>query len=225
MESNKKPLPLSASLSSSIWSSLFIVWIGALFLAGCAPAIEKPKPQESCGFARNVYGERISWKGNIPVELTVDPSVPADLLPAIERAAQTWNEAAGRNLVRLVFATTHQPVARGDRRNTISFQYSWDKSRPTEQGRTNLHRSGSEIMEADILINGQDFKFYGGERSDGAPAGSVSFQALILHEIGHSFGLEHPDDKADSVMVKTLGARTDRIVLSQSDKDSLACEY
>ena len=69
-----------------------------LFAAVFALVSCSPQKQDDCGFVQNVYGQRISWKSKKPVLLFLHSSVPAELRPAVYRAAATWEAQAGRKV-------------------------------------------------------------------------------------------------------------------------------
>jgi hypothetical protein len=56
--------------------------------------------QSDCGFVQNAYGQRVSWKKNIPVVLELHKSYPEEFVATVEKAAAHWNEAAGMTLFR-----------------------------------------------------------------------------------------------------------------------------
>lgn len=195
-------------------------------LQACAP-----KSQDDCGFVQNVYGERISWKGQIPIKLQLHKSVPDEYAGAIQAAARSWNEAAGKT----VFQVSEEKVGDGvgptrDRRNVIYYMSTWEPDRLSEQAKTSVHWVGDQIQEADIRINAakvqstsgvsQVFNFYwSGHGSSG-----VNMEALILHELGHVLGMKHKDG-AGSVMATYLASNTDRTRLASADTSALQCEY
>lgn len=118
-----------------------------------------PKPQPDCGFVQNVYGQRISWKGSLPIEVNIDQSVPLELKPSIYRAAKTWEKIAGRELFVFVESKKNTGPSK-DKKNGIYFLLNWDSNNRAEQGRTSVYWAGDEIQEADIRINGSQFAFY-----------------------------------------------------------------
>ena len=122
-----------------------------------------PRPQKDCGFVQNIYGQRISWKGNHPVLISIDSSVPAALRPAIYRAAAKWEIQAGKKLFRFQDFVAQDAKLSGpakDKKNIIYFLKNWDSNTKAEQARTSVYWVGDSIQEADIRINGQQFAYY-----------------------------------------------------------------
>lgn len=215
-------------ISVTKWFSFFMsgVLLGALtMLPACSPKTN----QKDCGYLQNVYGERISWKGNIPIQMDIDPSVPPELREGLYSAASRWNAIAGRELIRMNIALEPSQAFR-DGRSVIYFSKDWDAGKDSEQGRTSVYWVGDQMQEADIKINNFKFSFYwknafvqsitGHQRMDRA----VSLESLIVHELGHVLGLKHRDQQG-SVMETYLSARTERVDLSSMDRESLSCEY
>lgn len=199
-------------------------------LSSCAP-----KPQNDCGFVQNIYGQRISWKTKESIKIIIHNSVPTDLRPAILRAAATWDRQVGHKVFDITEESsllTDSPSR--DKKNGIYFLSEWESDRSSEQGRTSVYWAGDQIQEADIRINAFDFSYYdqnpqdligsyrlkklGSSASDG-----YSFEALILHEMGHMLGLKHRD--GTTVMGTHLAAFTDRTQLAAVDQQSISCEY
>lgn len=131
----------------------FAVGVFALFM-------RNPKPQADCGFVQNVYGQRISWKGKLPIEVEIDSSIPTDLRPAIYRAAKTWEVIAGQPLFVFRQINRKNTGPNKDKKNGIYFLLNWDSNNKAEQGRTSVYWAGDAIQEADIRINGAQFAFY-----------------------------------------------------------------
>lgn len=212
-------------------TSQTVLFLAALTLMGsCAP-----QQQKDCGFVQNIYGQRISWKKNLPIPLTVHKSVPAQLRPALYRAVATWESTAGRKLFE-IFEDSSQiaDTPSRDKKNAIYFLSEWESDRTSEQGRTSVYWAGDEIQEADIRINAHDFSYYdqnsqqligsyGVSPSGLSSSDGYSFEALILHELGHLLGLKHRD--GETVMATHLAAYNDRVALAAVDQQSLTCEY
>lgn len=202
-----------------MWKRLgaLMLLTSALTLQACAP-----KAQDDCGFVQNSYGERISWKSQAVITLSVHESVPSEYLGAIQSAADTWEKSAGRKLFNIVTTKVTGPLApHKDGSNIIYFMDTWEENRATEQARTSIYWNGDQISEADIRVNAKDFKFYWNSNKS---TSRVSIEALILHEMGHVLGLKHKDS-GGSVMATYLPSGTDRVELASTDVTDLKCEY
>lgn len=193
-----------------------------------------PKPQNDCGFVQNVYGQRISWKSESPIQLFISSSVPVTLRAGIYRAAATWESQLGRKVFEVSEDSTKiSGVPNRDQKNAIYFLKDWESDKTSEQGRTSVYWAGDEIQEADIRINAADFSYYdqnpqvltGSARlvSQGRTAtDGYSFEALVLHEMGHLLGLKH---REGTVMATHLSAFSNRTQLTSSDQESISCGY
>lgn len=193
------------------------------------------RPVDDCGFVQNIYGQRISWKTKSAIPLHIDDSVPIELRPAIYRAAKTWENYIGRQIFDISENSTNSSGSQGQsNKNSIYFLKKWESDKVSEQGRTNVIWAGDEIQKADIRINAANFRYYNlsplelkdslGTQTDLAKADGYSFEALILHEMGHFLGLKHREDQG-TVMATHLGAFVNRTQLAISDQSSIACEY
>lgn len=205
------------------------------FLTGCVLALSACAPQkffgalqpqysaqEPCGFVQNVYGERISWKGKLPIQLQIHESVPAEYYPAIEATLRGWESATGKKLFEVVSWGARGPnQPRQDGVNTIYYLNTWEEGKSTEQARTSVYWVGDQIREADIRLNAKDFAFYV-EDSEGPR--DVHMASLLIHEFGHVLGLKHQDQVA-SVMGTYLSSNTVRSSISDADLAAVRCEY
>lgn len=217
------------SIKKLLYYSFMILAAG--YLSSCAP-----KAQNDCGFVQNIYGQRISWKSQDTIKLIIHNSVPVELRAAAIRAAATWERQIGRKVFEISEDSTLLTGSPSrDRKNGIYFLSEWESDRKSEQGRTSVYWAGDQIQEADIRINAADFSYYdlnpqqligsynlkkssGKSSSDG-----YSFEALILHEMGHMLGLKHRD--GSTVMATHLAAFSDRTQLASVDQESIKCEY
>jgi hypothetical protein len=200
-----------------------------LILASCA----KPKGQQDCGYVQNVYGERVSWKREVPVRLYIHVSVPPAYDASIRAAAESWNKAHGRQLIIIDPARVGGGGAARDGKNVIYLLSTWEPERASEQARTSLYWVGDQIQEADVRINGLNYQFYttqtsvpgSGTISEAGVSGrAVNIESLIVHELGHVIGLRH-NDASPSVMATYLKAHQERNQLQEADLVSLQCEY
>lgn len=178
--------------------------------------------QEPCGFVQNVYGERISWKGKLPIQLTVHESVPAEFYPAIEESMRAWEAATGKKLFEVVSWGSRGPAQpRQDGSNVIYWLDTWEEVKAQEQARTSVFWVGDQIREADIRLNAKNFTFYVDTISS---SHDVHMASLLMHEFGHVLGLKHQDGSA-SVMATYLASNTVRSSISEFDLSSARCEY
>ena len=200
-----------------------------------------PKTESDCGFVQNVYGQRISWKQQLPVDILISASVPSDLKSAIYRAGKTWESRLGKKVFSFSEEVLPATSASGmsqpgrDKKNGIYFLNNWESDKKSEQGRTSVYWAGDEIQEADIRINAIDFAYYnenlqqlvsGASRPYSTLKNSAgySFEALILHEMGHFLGLKHKEDEG-SVMATYLAAYANRTEPAAIDGQNVQCEY
>lgn len=195
-------------------------------LQACAP-----KSQDDCGYVQNVYGERISWKGELPITLHLHESFPDEHIGAVKNAAKTWNDAAGKTVFVIADGKVGGANAPArDRQNIIYYSSTWDADKMSEQAKTSVHWVGDLIQEADIRVNAAKvqtangynsyFQFYWSQ----AGTTGVNIEALVLHEMGHVLGMKHKDGQG-SVMATYLASNSDRTQLAETDQRSLQCEY
>lgn len=199
------------------WLGVALLLTSMMTLQACAP-----KSQDDCGFVQNVYGERISWKGAVPVTMKIHASVPEEYVAAIVEAAASWDKTVGKRIFNVVTSPrVTGPIApHKDGENVIYFLDTWEDSKASEQARTSVYWIGDAIQEADIRLNNKNFDFY---VSGGAHNG-VNMEALVLHELGHVLGLKHKDT-GGSVMATYLANGVDRTAVAGTDSTSLQCEY
>ncbi len=194
--------------------------IGSLIfiLNGCGV---KKEAEEPCGFVQNVYGERISWKSNSAIPLFVHESFPAQYIPALNNAIKSWEVSLGRPVFYIAQTNYQSSSPQQDGVNVIYWLRSWEANRPNEQARTSIYWVGDEIKEADIRVNAKNFAFYTGQRGE---PGSVHLDSLLVHELGHVFGLKHKES-GGSVMATYLSSLTQRMKIASVDLQDIRCEY
>jgi predicted Zn-dependent protease len=207
---------------------LLLLTAGFVFLGLAMQACgQKPAPQESCNFVQNADYQRVSWGQNTPVTLYIDASLPPQYFPAVQAAADEWNNALGTTVIKVGGVSNRsggQPVQNGF--NTIYYMSTWDTPQTNEQARTTIYWSGTRIYEADVRINARDHVFFYGSQPD---PGVLDMESLLVHEFGHVLGLAHTT-MVGSVMVKSLAAADTADFVSRRspsafDQSSLRCEY
>lgn len=178
--------------------------------------------QADCGFVQNAYGQRVSWKKDIPVTLYIDPQYPLEFHQALARAAKHWNDAAGLTLILLKEpVTSFSEKNQKDKTNTFHWMNEWDESKSTLQGLTSLYWTGSQLTEADVAINNKNFTYYIDTFQN---VQQVHLESLLVHELGHVLGLKHRST-VPSVMWAILNGGVDRSILTAADRETIKCEY
>lgn len=190
-----------------------------MVMTACGPRNTK---QESCNFVQNVYGQRVSWKGELPVKFYLHESVPAEFQESIKRAMHEWERITGKRLFELVGAGIQgQNEPKQDGVNVIYWMNTWEDNKPAEQARTSVYWVSDTIKEADIRVNDKNFDFYADHEQG---YNDVHVESLMLHELGHVLGLKH-NDSTESVMATYLASHTVRNEVSTADLESVQCEY
>lgn len=174
-----------------------------------------------CGFVSNSYGQRVSWKKNIPLTLKVYNDFPTEYLEVLNKAATHWNDAAGMTLLKFEKIESSLSAATKDGTNTLLWQQQWPEKTKGLQGLTNLYWVNNELKEADIQINNKNFNFF---TESPATTYDVHLESLLIHELGHALGLRH-QSTVPSVMWAILNGGIKRVELSAADRESIKCEY
>ncbi len=196
-----------------------LILISIMTLASCGRKLE---PEESCNFVQNSQMQRVSWKGQFPIEIYIHESVPESYFNAIKSAMAQWEYKLNRPLFKIV-GVLNGPNDGGlkDGRSVIYYMTEWEKEQPREQARTTIHWLGDMITEADMKIDASNFKFFSGDEPENS---KVDMESLIVHELGHVLGLQH-NDEAPSVMATTLANAMIRRTPKAADVASVQCEY
>lgn len=202
--------------------SVLCLLVLALMLEACSRPLA---PQDSCNFVQNPELQRVSWKSHRPVKLYLHNSVPPEAYPAIERAIKEFNTkiGAGNEIFKIIGRGTDGPLNPvKDGYSTIYWFKTWESNRPSEQARTTIYWSGTEIFEADMRINAKNFSY--NYSSVNSTFSGVDLDSLVVHELGHVLGLAHTT-VAGSAMNATLDEGQSRRKLSDTDVKDLNCEY
>lgn len=221
MTDNKDSMILAKLLLFSVFMTLLACQPGKL-LGPESKTDLATESQEACGYIQNELGERVSWKSNLPVKLYIDSSVPNDMIEYIYKAGEIWEKASGKKLFEFLKSDNAVSIKPShDDVNSIYWSKTWDDSKKSQQAITTLSFLGPLITEADIKVNNKDYEFY-----TDSPQNSlqVSFESLMIHELGHVLGFKHLSVKP-TVMWPTLAPAFLRIELYKTDLTTLKCEY
>lgn len=131
----------------------------------------------------------------------------AAALPALD----SWNHNANIHLNGNVNANA--PLSSGDGINSIGFSRN-AAGQSFGSGTlaiTLYYYSGSRMSEADIFVNNaQTWDSYrGGLRYGGNGYAIADIRRVLIHELGHAIGLNHPPNGVDAIMHASITNRTD----------------
>lgn len=181
--------------------------LALLVSIGCM-SCAKVNEDHSCDkYSRGDFTVRVR---TLPLVIQADNTFPLEWVNELRAAANTWNVAAGKQVLL---------VKNSD--NKITVLQTWDRANRAEQAYTRVHYIDSgAVSAANIFLNGLDFKFY----VSGGQLNEVHLRSLLIHELGHAIGLGHTN-LTMSVMYPYLEANVERIKLSSYDKAALECMY
>lgn len=188
-----------------------------LILAGCGSIVI---PDNDCNFIQNNYGQRVSWHRRLPIILYIHETFPKKYLPTLQAAVDKWNIATNRKMLVLIGMANGDNVPKQDGVSIIYWLTDWEANKSNEQARTTVYWDGDLIKEADIRVNGKNFRY----SAPGLGTSMVDLESLIVHELGHVLGLKH-NEAQGSVMAPALGSGVIRRNPNQADLSSLECEY
>jgi len=134
-------------------------------------------------------------------------------------ALGAWNYVMAR--LRYTDTVTSPPVSSGDGVNAVVFSNTvfGQKFGSGTLAVTYWRSSGSNIVEADILFNrNQQFDSYRGPLRFGTNGWCIGdIRRVLIHELGHALGLDHPDQHGQRVDAIMNSVTSDRETLSTDD--------
>ena len=172
------------------------------------------------------FGDPVIWRDpNIMITLDFE----SDFNTSAEAAMQEW-DAVGSPLQLSVGLTPAQPCD-NDRINaagwgtmTCDGQQFGDALAVTR--RNFIYNTASntwEITDADIIVDQSQNWF--AHLSGTLPLGTQDFHRVILHELGHTFGLEHPDEAGQQVEAIMNSSVSNIDTLQDDDKQGIIRLY
>jgi len=171
-----------------------------MLLAACG---KTPPAEESCNFIMNRFNRRVSW-AETPIRFYADSSINDNMYRDIIEAMEIWNRQFDRPVFEMIGRTNALPGIRLDTKGetvpdgyngiyVVSPEIFNNTEDHDEQARTSISYRGDYIYEADILIDASESFFYGSSYGYSLVdiSRKVSFLSLMVHELGHAFGLWH----------------------------------
>ena len=136
-------------------------------------------------------------------------------------AFTTWNDTLGG--LRMVTTGTAAAVASGDRVNSVAFSSTvfGQSFGASTLAVTYYSSTSNSIVEADILFNtAQTFDSYRGPLQFGSNGRAIAdIRRVLLHELGHAIGLDHPDSHGQHVTAVMNSVISNQDTLATDDKN------
>jgi hypothetical protein len=160
-----------------------------------------------------------------PVPQSYNPAgdpVPGGALQALQADEAAWTAVPAATYAVQYAGTTTRGEA-FDGVNTVSWPAQWqDGPNALAVTITTLNRCTGDILDADIIINSQNFQFFANP-ADLTPT-RFDIRYILLHENGHVAGLGHSPDPA-AVMYPFFDSGIVGHGLAQPDIDALSTLY
>ena len=196
-----------------------------LLLAGLWPSAAEPYVQQT------YMGTPLAWadpEATLTLGLLCIPGPDPCYHAEVVAAAADWNAVGAR----FTFHTTSylaDPCAHGDRRNTVSFsstQCGMDFPPDVLAVTITSFFPPGEIVEADVVFNlGSDADFSWAAYAGPRRASVIDFSRVALHEFGHVFGLDHPDEHGQVVQAIMNSKTSDLDRLQADDIEGIHAIY
>jgi hypothetical protein len=168
------------------------------------------------------------WPNGTLITLQMELGTPNQ---SLQDGSQTWNIAAGpaadawNAVMKQVQFTrvmnSSAPLSSGDGVNCVIFTNDvfGDSFGDSTLAVTYYRTQGNTLTEADVLFNkAQTFDSYRGDLQF-LPNGHalVDISRVLLHELGHALGLDHPDDAGQHVAAVMNSVVSDTAELTSDD--------
>ena len=140
---------------------------------------------------------------------------------AVAPAFTTWNGVLGG--MKLNAVSTATAISSGDRVNSVAFSPTiFGQSFGSNTLAVTYYSSMNNVMvEADVLFNtAQSFDSYRGALRFGSNGYAIAdIRRVLLHELGHAIGLDHPDTHGQHVAAVMNSVISNQESLSTDDKN------
>jgi hypothetical protein len=149
-------------------------------------------------------------------------TVPGGALQALQAGEAEWSAVRTTDYAVQYAGTTTRGEA-FDGFNTVSWPAQWlDSPRAIDVTITTFNRLTGDILDADIIINGQYFQYFANP-ADLTPS-RYDIRYVLLHENGHVAGLQHSPDPT-AVMFASFASGIVGHGLAQDDISAISWLY
>lgn len=197
-----------------------ILFLSFMILVSCQPESKKQDLRSimSCSNQLEQKNHKIKWQ-KLPVVIHIEQSVPLEFRNSMKDAAAIWNKELGLTAIEVSDVIVGSPAISMDNHNVV-YWLDVPSVMPTSTQAVTIPTSYSGVItDADIVINGNDFRFSTTGEND-----KVDMKSLMVHEMGHVLGMAHTDNFY-SIMFPYLGDGQVRDHASVNDEISLNCIY
>lgn len=186
-----------------------------------------PAPALAWTGTRTQGGVWVAWENSCPVfhpGRNTEERVPRQMLDdALASALQTWTDVDCSPLAPTVGPLLEDAVAEMDKCggnvNVVTVLERWPYIDEALAYTTITYfKDDGVILDADIEVNGEGYQF---TNESMVQVGKVDLQAVLLHELGHCWGLEHSDVTGSAMYFQVNPGDSTRRELVQDDVDGL----
>ncbi len=166
------------------------------------------------------------WQAaTIPMRIQMGPSDDVladgsvDFNSVVQNALFLWNQQLGGTQFTSTIVSAGTSASMGDGVNSIQLASTvyGDHFGPGVLAVTLINSSGNSILENDILFNtANKFNSFRGTTTQAGTQGFFDLHRIVIHELGHVLGLDHPDEAGQNV-VAIMNAYVSTIDRLQAD--------